>query len=242
MADVFQRAWGNYLAMLEFLTDPDGSNGGFNDQKGLLQLFNFATLLSYSEDAPNYNDFLLHESIDFASPGTPETDVGDDIDDNEPKLEHNVRLTQSYEQFLNVLDVLLENAIDPSRLPEYEPYRSSVREAQRELKNYQNYVASEWRDWIANNPGFPEGQLFEQKIIWERDNGHSLELETLERSIQTAHARKNAWLRRNLDPSLHLLIRARTYFDDRNHKVKLPVAASHESRQSLWQQFHMQFP
>ncbi|MCA0979301.1 hypothetical protein LCM19_13085 [Qipengyuania flava] len=241
MADVFEKAWGNYLAMLEFLTNPDGQDGGFNDQKGLLQLYNFATLLGYSEDAPNFNDFLLNQSIDYAAPGTPDNKIEDDFSEK-PNLNHTVKLTESYSQFLDVLDVLLDDAVDPTDLPEYEPYRTKVREAQRELNGYQSYVNSEWKDWVASNPGVPIDELQGRRIIWERDFGHSKELATLRRSLVTSQVRRNAWLRRKIDASLHRLVDARNYFDDPNHMVKLPVSAAHEDRPQYWQDFHMQLP
>jgi len=241
VADVFERAWGNYLAMMEFLTNPSGEAGGFDEQRGLLQLYNFASLLTYSDDAPNYNDFLLQNAIDFVAPGTPTAVNGDDLEER-TRIEHSLKLSENYNHFLNVLDVLLENAIDPASLEAYKPYEKAVFTALTSLQNYNSFVNSEWRDWVIDNPGFPVDQLPDQRIIWERDFGHSMELATRRKSLKHAHNRRNAWLRLNTPAEVHSIMEARTYFDDPNHRVKLPVSANHEDRRAYWQEFHLQLP
>lgn len=62
--------------------------------------------------------------------------------------------------------------------------------------------------------------------------------------VRRKNARLNAWLRSTLPREFSRLIDARTYFDDENYWVKLPVAPSHDStsQQYLWRLFRMQFP
>jgi len=241
MADVFEKAWGNFLAMFEFLSNPDGDEGGFNDQKGLIQLFNFATLVPYSANAKFYNDFLLQNAINYAAPGVAVVDTTSQLA-TESRLEHVTDLVSSYSYFLDQLDSLLEGAVDPTDLPQYKSYDDAVTRAQTSQTDYQSYVDGRWSDWVANNPGFPTDQLSGQRIVWERERGHSSKLDTLKRSVSLANVRRNAWLRGKIPADLHALIDARTYLDDPGYKIKLPVSPNHENRREYWRDNPMQLP
>jgi hypothetical protein len=243
MPEVFEKAWGNYVATLEFLTNPDGKDGGFNDQKGLIQLYNFASLVPYSGEAQNYNEFLLMNSVNYAAPGTPYKDTVQHLD-KASKLEHVTQLVPQYEHFLRQLDDLIVRALDPSVLPEYRVREQKVDDAQRDRSNHQAYVDGKWADWVANNPNFPPEELPAQRVIWERDNGHSAKLDRLKRNIQFANAQLNAWLRTQISSDLHAILEARTYFDDSGYHVTLPVSANHDDlkKKHLWRSFPMQLP
>ena len=70
MADtIFEKAWGNYTALFEFLTKSD-----FDEQHGLVQLNNFATLLPYSSSSDNYNSFLLLNASNYVGPTAQTSD------------------------------------------------------------------------------------------------------------------------------------------------------------------------
>lgn len=241
MAEVFEKAWGNYVAMLEFLTNPDGEDGGFNDQKGLIQLFNFATLLPYSSKAPKFNEFLLSNAINYAAPGGA-YEGPEDIEEGSVRLEHISQLVPNYSRFLDQMDDLIRDAVNPTDLPEYKDFQDRVSKAQSELEDYQRYVDGKWSDWVQNNPGFPQDQLEGQRIIWERQNGHSSRIQTAQQGVSFANARRNAWLRSKISGELHALLDARTYFDDPGYHRKLPVAANHEDQRELWESFHIQVP
>jgi len=241
--EIFSKAWGNYIALFEFLTNPDGKDGGFNEQKGLVQTYNFASLVPYNLTATNYNNFLLLNAINYVAPGAPYVDTTKHLD-NASKLEHVSPLVSSYSRFLDQLDDLIVGALDPSALPDYQVREKKVSAAQTELENYQTYVHDKWADWVAANPNIPREEIPSRRIIWERDNSYSATIDRKRRNIQFANAQLNAWLRTKLPLELHLLLQARTYFDDSGFSIDLPVAANHDKPElkHYWRRFHMQLP
>lgn len=241
MAGLHERAWGNYVAMMEFLLNGGNGAEAFNEQRGLIQMFSFASLLTYSDDAERFNEFLLLNAVNFATPGNANVDNGDDTTAR-TRVQYSLKLSDAYEALLNVLDVLLEDSIDPVSKPEYQVYLKRISAARRELDSHNSYVNSRWREWRRDNPSFPETELYSERIIWERDNGYSMDRTQLRRSLKTAQVSRNAWLRRHTPAAVQEIIKARTYFDDENHLLKLPIAPAHEERRHLWQPFHMQLP
>lgn len=240
--EIFKRAWGNYVALFEFLTSPSPDEA-FNDQKGLIQTYNFASLVPYDLNADNFNNFLLLNAINYVAPGSPYTDTMNHLDDN-TKLEHLVPLVPSYSRFLDQMDSLITAALDPSQFPEYNEQEKRVAAAQQNLENYQTYVHDKWSDWLAVNQHIPVDQRTAQRIIWERDNSYSTTIARKRRNVQFANAKLNSWLRSKLPAELHLLLSARTYFDDPGYSIKLPISASHDDPKlaNYWREFHMQLP
>src|SRR3954462_8777729 len=94
MADtIFQKAWGNYTALINFLLGAD-ANG--ETQHGVFQPFDLATLFSYCKGKNNYNNFLLENISNFVAPTQV---VNDKKADNQ--LRYPSKLENSYKLFLN---------------------------------------------------------------------------------------------------------------------------------------------
>jgi hypothetical protein len=236
--NIFERAWGNYSALFEFLTQSD-----FDDSKGLIQPYNFATLLSYSTESPNYNRFLLLNASNYVGPTTPAMS-NDEHQEKSTVLEHPARLTNAYQSFLEEFDRRIAKAIDPSDEPEYEEREDDIEIAQVEFEDYLGKVDEKWADYIDSRPDIPVEERRSRRIEWERDRGYSQGIQRRRNKIRRKNARLNAWLRSKLPREFSRLIDARTYFDDENYWVKLPVSPTHDSVSSknLWRLFRMQFP
>ena len=236
MVEIFEKAWGNYIALFEFLTDSDV-------EKGLIQIYNFASLLPYDLGAENYNNFLLLNSINYVAPGSPEHDTTGHLDPSS-KLEHSSSLVSSYSSFLDRLDSLIAETLDPATLPDLKLLEEKVAKAQGELENYQTSVHDKWVDWVAANLSVAKDELPAKRIIWEREYSYSATTDRKRRNVQIANARLNAWLRTKVSSELQLLLKARTYFDDSGYMFELPIAAQHDKPQKkhYWRRFHMQLP
>lgn len=245
MADIFQRAWGNYCALLEFLVNgkPNDDEDWFDEEKGLVQLYAFASLLPYTLSKDNYDNYLLMNAVNYVSPGKVDHDNSGHLEKHS-QLEHRTPLVPQYGYFLDRLDVLIAQAVDPRDEPQYEKLQEKVRRSQQDLLNYQRFVDGSWSDYVLNNPGIPAEELRARRVIWERDNGHSIQLRHLKNLVSLDNSRLNAWLRSKLKPELHALLRARQFFDDPGYQIKLPVAADHDdpSKVDYWREFHMQLP
>ena len=236
MAEIFEKAWGNYIALFEFLTDSDF-------KKELIQIYNFASLLPYDLKAQNYNNFLLLNSINYFAPGSPQFDTTEHLD-SLSKLEHPSSLVSNYSSFLDKLDSLIVETLDPSTLPDLKPLEEKVAKAQSELENYQTYVHDKWVDWVEANSSVAKDELPARRIIWERDNSYSATTDRKRRNVQIANAQVNAWLRTKVSSEVQLLLTARGYFDDSGYMVELPIAAQFDKldQKQYWRRFHMQLP
>lgn len=245
MADIFERAWGNYTAFLEYLINGQSNDEGdwFNESKGLVQLYSFASLLPYTLTADNYDNFLLLNAINYATSAKPSHNNTDHVDDNS-QLEHRVLMDETYGSFLARLDDLIADSVDPSDEPKYIQLQEKISSSQTDLRNYQRWVDGLWSDYLANNPNIPVEELRARRIIWERENGHSMQLERLRGLLRQNNARLNAWLRSRIPSDLHVLLRAREFFDDPGYYIELPIAADHDDPAKLhyWRKFRMQLP
>jgi hypothetical protein len=237
-ADIFQRAWGNYVALFEFLTKSD-----FDEAKGIIQPYNFATLYSYDLKAPNYNLFLLLNASNYVGSGTPTDDNKEHIAEK-GNLTRIQRLLDAYEVFLSRLDEIVAKAIDPSSKPEYNALQKKVDEARDGLEDYETVVEGKWQLYLDRNPNIPVDELPSRRIIWERDNGYSMERERKRNLVRAANVKLNGWLRAQLPPEYSKIVDARRYFDDPNFWVELPIAAQFDNTtmRHLWRKFPAQFP
>lgn len=242
MADIFERAWGNYTALLEFLLN-GSDDDSFDEQKGLVQLYSFASLLPYTLTKDNYDNFLLMNSVDYTSPGKVDHDNSGQVAKTS-QMEHITPLVPAYSYFLDRMDILIAEAVDPRDEPKYNDLKAKVEKSQLDLANYQKFVDGAWADHVTNNPGIPAEELRARRVIWERDNGHSVRLSQLKNFISQDNSRLNAWLRSKIKPELHALLKARQFFDDPNYQIDLPIAADHDdpSKVDYWRKFPMQLP
>jgi len=236
--DIFQRAWGNYTALFEFLT-----NSEFDDAKGLIQPYNFATLFSYSKVSLNYNRFLLLNASNYVGPTTPNMKNESHLEED-TILEHPNKLTDAYQSFLEYFDSKIAEAIEPSDKIEHKKLERDIEISQVKYEDYFSKVEDKWADYLNQNPGIPIENRRSRRVEWERDRGYSQGIQRLRNKIRRLNARLNAWIRSKLPKEYSRLIDARTYFDDENYWVKLPVAPSHDRINSeyLWRKFRMQFP
>jgi hypothetical protein len=245
MANIFERAWGNYAAFLEFVINgkPSDDEDWFDEKKGLVQMYAFASLLPYTLTKDNYDNFLLMNSVNYVSPGKVDHDNSDHVEKH-TQLEHRTPLVPQYSYFLDRLDSLIAEAVDPRDEPKYEELQGKVTKSQQSLLNYQRFVDGGWADYVLNNPGIPTEELRARRVIWERDNGHSIQLKHLKNLVSQDNSRLNAWLRSKLKPELHALLKARQFFDDPGYQIKLPIAADHDdpSKIDYWREFPMQLP
>ena len=212
--DIFKRAWGNYSALFEFLTGSE-----FDDSKGLIQPYNFSSLLSYKKDAPNYNLFLLLNASNYIGPTLPDMDNSEHLDQNSV-LQHPNKLTDAYQSFLEAFDRRIANALDPSDEDEYSKRERDIEIAQVEYEDYYGRVDEKWADYLDSRPDIPVEERSARRIIWERDRGYSQGVQRRRDKIRRRNARLNAWLRSRLPKEFSRLIDARTYFDDENYLGK----------------------
>jgi hypothetical protein len=238
MADqIFQKAWGHYISLLDAL-----SNAGASSVQGVIQPYNLATLLPYSQSAPNYNLFLLTRASNYVAPTLPIADVSGRFDD--PRGAHASVLDQAYEFFLYELDEILLQAIDASKKDKYKEYNNELKAARTDLQNFDTKVADNWQIYLDRNPDIPAEELEARRIIWERERGYSGERKRYIQSIARANARINAFLRQNSPKELWKIIDAKAYFEDPGYSVDLPVSAQFDkpSSKHLWRSFHIQLP
>lgn len=238
MADIFERAWGNYVALFEFLTKSE-----FDEAKGLIQPYNFATLYSYDLKAPNFNLFLLLNAVNYVGSGTPTDDNKEHID-RTTNLSRIQRLVDAYEVFLNRLDKIIAKAIDPTQKHEYAALQDRVEKARDALEDYDTICEGKWQIFLERNPSIPPEELRARRIIWERDNGYSMERERKRNLVRAANSQLNGWLRSQVPPEYSKIVEARTYFDDPNYHVELPIAPQFDNAdmRDMWRKFRAQFP
>lgn len=238
MTDMTERAWGNYTAMLGFLTQ-----GGFESAQGVIQPFNFASLYSYNTSAPNYSMYLLMNAINVVTSGTPVDENGEHTDPA-TNLSRASKLTDAYEYFLDQLDVILAKAVKPEELPEYKALQQAVNDRRKEVEDYEGIVSDNWARFRARNPDIPVAQLSARRIMWEAENGYSYERERRQRLIAAANVQLNAWMRTKLPAEFAKIVMARQYFEDPNYKVLLPLASAFDNQNqiNLWRPYHFQLP
>ncbi len=239
MADsIYEKAWGNYTALFEFLTKSD-----FDEQHGLIQLNNFATLLSYSTSSSNYNSFLLLNAANYVGPTAQTSDNSFHLDDD-TNLEYPSTLVDAYQSLLEEFDGIIADSIEPSDLNEYEGFERKIEIAIVELEDYFGYVDGKWADYLDLNPNIPSNERASKRIVWERERGYSSGLMRKKRKVARSNVKLNGWLRSKLPKEFSRLIDARSYFDDENYWMKLPVSSSHDkpSLQHYWRSFRMQLP
>ena len=239
MADtIFEKAWGNYTALFEFLTKSD-----FDEQHGLVQLNNFATLLPYSSSSDNYNSFLLLNASNYVGPTAQTSDNSFHLEDN-TNLEYPSKLVDAYQSLLEEFDGIIADAIEPTDLPDYEALEQKVDIAIVELEDYLGYVDGKWADHLDVNPNIPPDELNSRRIVWERERGYSSGISRRKRKVARVNTKLNGWLRSHLPKEYSRLIDARSYFDDENYWVKLPISSSHDkpSLKHYWRAFRMQLP
>src|SRR4051812_32842064 len=95
MATIFEKAWGNYTAMLNFLLGADPNT--LETRYGVFQSFDLATLFSYSKGKNNYNNFLFDNLSNFVAPTKT-------VNNNKPadeKFNYPIKLESAYGDFLN---------------------------------------------------------------------------------------------------------------------------------------------
>ena len=235
---IFEKAWGNYVAMFEFLTQSE-----FDDARGMMQTYNLASLLSYDNNAPNYNNFLLLNAANYVGPTTPDMA---NADQSEPggSLEHGTTLVDAYQSFLESFDERIAKAIEPSEEAEHRRLEQDIDRAQREFENYMMVVDDKWADYLEAHPEIEPDERRSRRIEWERDLGYSQRLQRRRNKVRRVNAKLNAFLRSRLSEELGRVITARTYFDDENYWVDLPVAAQHDDHRFhyLWRKFRIQLP
>lgn len=238
MADIFERAWGNYVALFEFLTKSE-----FDEAKGLIQPYNFATLYSYDLKAPNFNLFLLLNAVNYVGSGTPTDDNKEQVDLN-TNLSRIQRLDDAYEIFLNRLDKIIAQAIDPTEKDEYAALQARVEKMRDALEDYETVVEGKWQVFLERNTHIPSEELPARRVIWERDNGYSMERERKRNLVRAANVQLNGWLRSQVPPEYSKIVDARNYFDDPNYHVNLPIAPQFDNAamQHMWRRFPAQFP
>ncbi|WP_421329862.1 hypothetical protein [Aeromonas veronii] len=238
MANIFERAWGNYTALFEFLTKSE-----FDEAKGLIQPYNFATLYSYDLKAPNYNLFLLLNASNYVGSGTPTDDNKEHVAEK-GNLSRIQRLLDAYEVFLSRLDEIIAKAIDPSDKTEYKDMQDKVDKARDSLEDYETVIEGKWQLYLDRNPNIPMDELPARRVIWERDNGYSMELERKRNLVRAANVKLNGWLRAQLPPEYSKIVDARRYFDDPNYWVDLPIAVQFDNNtmHHMWRKFPAQFP
>jgi hypothetical protein len=238
MSDIFQKAWGNYIALFEFLTKSE-----FDEAKGLIQPYNFAALYSYDLKAPNYNLFLLQNASNYVGSGTPTEDNKEQV---APKgnLGRIQRLVDAYDVFLRRLDEIIAKAVDPTEKAEYTRLQDKVDVERRNLEDYDTIVAGKWETYLERNPTIKPEEMASNRIIWERENGYSFERERKRGLVRSANVKLNGWLRAQLPPEYSKIVDARRYYDDPNYWVDLPIAAQFDNTtmQHLWRKFPAQFP
>jgi hypothetical protein len=236
MADeIFQRAWGHYSSLIEFLL-----KGG--KYPGIIQPYNLATLLSYSEKHERYTNFLLLNASNYVADTTPIVDNQSQLGSDIPEFPD--QLIDAYEAFLFELDEVLLSMIDRTKLPEYQRLETEEKQAQTKLEDEQGIVDSKWADHLERHPEIPVAERRAERVIWERDNGHSKRIARLQGNLRKKSLRVNAFLRKNLPPEYGRVITAKDHFEDPNFWVKLPVAPGHDdvTLRDLWRPFRMQFP
>lgn len=236
MADtIFQKAWGNYVDLINFLLNAD-ANG--ETQTGIFQPFNLATLFSYSKGKNNYNNFLLTNLSNFVAPTKiVNTNEGDGV------LRYPSKLENGYKLFLNEFNDYLLNKLDPSKKPDLNALRNELKEAQFTFQNYQAAVQEKWITYARTN-NIPVEKWENEKIIWERDNGYTMELDRYKDEIRATNVKINAFIRKNTPRELWTLIDSIAYFDDSGFQVKLPPSPVFDdlNKTSYWSPYRMQFP
>lgn len=236
MADnIFEKAWGNYTALVNFLLNTDAQG---ETQFGIFQPFDLATLFSYSKGKNNYNNFLLDNLSNFVAPTQVVNDKKGDS-----QLRYPAKLESAYKLFLNEFNDYLLSNLDPSKKPDVQKLKDDLATAQEKLENFQNSVQSKWLNYVESNHIPPERRENE-KIIWERDNGYSMELDRFKEDVRVANVKINAFLRKNTPTELWTLIDSIAYFDDPNFQVKLPPSSVFDdiNKTSYWSSYRMQFP
>ena len=236
MAEIFERAWGNYTSLINFLLRVDPQT--LETHHGVFQPFDLASLLSYSKGKNNYNNFLLENASNFVAPTRVTNDQHPDKVSAYP-----IKLEAAYSRFLNEFnDYLLKN-LDPARLPERNTLDQQLEKAQQKLVDFIGSLDDTWRSYADANH-IPQDQRDDQRIIWERDRGYSMQLDRYKHDVTAANLRINAFIKQNTPVDLWPLVDAVAYFDDPNYQVDLPVNAVFDdiTRRSYWRKFRMAFP
>jgi len=235
MADeIFERAWGHYITMLEKLI-----NSG-TPKDGVFQPFNLATLLPYNKDKKNYNNFLLYNASNFVAPTMPSYS-NEKI--NEQKLEHPSKLEEAYANFLDEFNDLLVDALSSERRKNYDTMKKELSASQTELSNYAIFVNDEWNKYRVRN-NIPADRLESERIIFEREYGYSMQIDRYKEETKRINVRINAFLKSNTPRELWRLVDSKAYFDDPNYSVDLPPSGTFDdnSMRQYWRKFRMQFP
>jgi len=237
MADaIFQKAWAHYLDLLDFLA------GNPAKIDGVLQPYNLATLLSYSQSAQNYNVFLALNMCNYVAPTTPFLDNTAQFSESVPNFPS--RLDEVYISFLQEFDDILLNALDPSEQVDYSKLEGKFQDAQTRYNDYQVFVDQEWMRYVAAHPEIPAEELPAERRIFERDRGYSAELQRRRAVIKTWSGKMNAFLRKNTPKELWTIIDAKAYLEDENFQVRLPTFPQFDSptKKDLWEFFPTQNP
>lgn len=234
-----QRAWGHYLSVVKSLVEVPGQT-----PVGEIQLFNLATLLPYVTAKPRYNLFLLANAVNYVSPALPVDESASETEDGDRATNPMARprkLDAMYGNFLGDLDRILINAVNPAAKPEYQAAQKELQDAQRELQSRQAHIDGLW-SYIE--PQIPAEERDGRRVIWERENGYSQELDRLRTMVEVANARVGAVLRQNTPREFWDLIKARSWFNDRGYQVQLPPSAYYEepSHIAAWRWLRPQWP
>ena len=236
MAEIFERAWGNYTALMNFLVKADAATQ--ETVYGVFQPFDLASVLSYSKGKNNYNNFLLDNASNFIAPTSVVNKDRADAQNSYP-----IKLEDAYRRFLNEFnDYLLKN-LDPLKKPDYTALQNVLTIAQNKLNDFNGSLDSTWRSYADANH-IPVELWPDQRLIWERDRGYSAQLERYKFDVRAANVSINAFIRQNTPVDLWPLVDAVAYFDDPNFLVPLPPNAQFDdpAKQSYWRKFRMQFP
>lgn len=231
---IYQRAWGHYISLLEFLVDKG------TPRSGDIQPFNLATPLPYTKQHSNYDLFLLQSACNYVAPRVPVEDRSDDSR-NDQNLSHNDKLTDAYSTFLVELDDLLLREIDPTKKVEYEKFKNELELAQRNHNDYVTFVHDRWAEELARR-SIPSDQIEAERVIFERDRSYSAELERRRAIVRAASGRVNAFLRKATPKEFWRLVDAKGWFEDPGYQILLPTVAAFDTdaKKQYWSRFHLQ--
>ena len=237
MADeIFQRAWGHYIGIIEELV-----NAGGNKQ-GEFQPNNLATLVPYSADTPFYNQYLLLNAINYVAPTSP-------IDENEgqwadDQIRHPDLLTEGYRYFLDDLDAVLDDFIKGDVKRDIQKLRVKLAAARSELRSRTREIDMLWADYLSRHPDIPPEEFEARKIMWMWQYQYGAELEDLKKEVRRVRVKIGAKQRRGVPKEYWTVIDAKARFEDPTQHMLLPTHSMFEERKwmHMWRRFPNQFP